>query len=74
MNRPLKGHVNILYRILIMPSIEELHQQACDRAEDTYVDPATGYLVLTSQAHLKRGNCCGNRCRHCPFEYINVPK
>jgi len=29
--------------------------------------------VLTSKAHLKRGTCCGNACRHCPFEYINVP-
>ena len=57
-----------------MPSIETLHQQACERGEDTYVDPATGYQVLTSQAHLKRGTCCGNVCRHCPFEYINVPK
>ena len=41
---------------------------------DTYIDPASGYQVLTSQAHLKRGTCCGNVCRHCPFEYINVPK
>ena len=37
-------------------------------------DPASAYLVLTSQAHLKRGACCGNSYRHCPFEYINVPK
>lgn len=57
-----------------MISIRELHYLACEKAEDTYIDPVSGYLVLTSQAHLKRGSCCGNSCRHCPFERINVLK
>ena len=26
-----------------------------------------GYLVFTERYHLKRGNCCGSGCRHCPF-------
>lgn len=26
-----------------------------------------GYLVFTEAYHLKRGYCCGNRCRHCPY-------
>ncbi|HEU4951431.1 MAG TPA: DUF5522 domain-containing protein [Holophagaceae bacterium] len=26
------------------------------------------YWVFTEAHHLKRGHCCGNRCRHCPFE------
>jgi translation initiation factor RLI1 len=55
-----------------MSTIDELHQFACETDEDTYIDPASGYLVLTNQAHLKRGICCGNVCCHCPFEYINV--
>lgn len=29
-----------------------------------YVDPATGYVVLTQLAHLERGECCGSACRH----------
>ena len=33
-----------------------------------------GYIVLTAKYHLERGSCCGNGCRHCPFEYINVPQ
>jgi len=61
-----------LDKISIMIGIEELHRLACEKGEDTYIDPTLGYLVLTSQAHLKRGTCCGNSCRHCPFEYINV--
>jgi hypothetical protein len=23
--------------------------------------------VFTAQHHLKRGYCCGNGCRHCPY-------
>jgi hypothetical protein len=25
-------------------------------------------LVFTEQYHIDRGYCCGNNCRHCPFE------
>jgi len=52
--------------------IEDLHTIACQDAHDTYVDPVSGYQVLTSDAHLRRGSCCGNSCRHCPFGHINV--
>ena len=55
-----------------MQSIEELHRLACENGQETYIDPESGFMVLTSQAHLNRGICCGNRCRHCPYEYINV--
>ena len=27
-----------------------------------------GYMVLTAHFLLKRGYCCGNGCRHCPYE------
>ena len=32
-----------------------------------------GLMVLTERYHLSRGTCCGNGCRHCPFDYENVP-
>jgi len=25
-------------------------------------------VIFTALAHIKRGNCCGNVCRHCPYE------
>ena len=31
-----------------------------------------GYMVFTEAYHLARGACCGNACRHCPFEHENV--
>ena len=32
-----------------------------------------GLVVLTSQFHLERGYCCGNRCKHCPYDHERVP-
>jgi hypothetical protein len=34
--------------------------------DDSYVDDA-GRVVFTANFHLKRGYCCGNGCRHCPY-------
>ncbi|HZS05840.1 MAG TPA: DUF5522 domain-containing protein [Blastocatellia bacterium] len=27
-----------------------------------------GFIVFTREYHLKRGECCGSQCRHCPYE------
>ncbi len=31
-----------------------------------------GFMVFTQAYHLARGNCCGNKCRHCPYGFVNV--
>ena len=41
--------------------------------EDFYYN-GQGFIVLTSKYHTDRGHCCGNGCKHCPYEYINVPE
>ena len=38
---------------------------------DYYINE-DGYVVLTEKYHKDRGYCCGNGCKHCPFDYINV--
>ena len=38
---------------------------------DFYFDES-GLMVLTEKYHIKRGFCCGNGCRHCPYDYENV--
>ena len=53
-------------------SFDELNQQANANGFETYKDPISGYKVLTSEALLKKGKCCGNSCRHCPFGHVNV--
>lgn len=35
---------------------------------------AEGYMVFTEKFHLDRGYCCGNGCKHCPFDYEKVPE
>jgi len=53
--------------------IEELAKLiAVQSGKETYIDLKTGYTVMTELAHLKRGKCCGNKCRHCPYGHVNV--
>ncbi|ESN93795.1 hypothetical protein HELRODRAFT_180665 [Helobdella robusta] len=42
-------------------------------SKDSYIDPRSGYTVLTFLFHLKKEKCCGNGCRHCPYSHKNVP-
>jgi len=37
---------------------------------DFYIE--NGFVVLTEQYHLRRGSCCGNGCRHCPYGHAAV--
>lgn len=37
---------------------------------DSYFED--GLLVYTAAFHLKRGQCCGSGCRHCPYEPRHV--
>lgn len=41
--------------------------------EDYYLTP-DGLLVFTEKYHLNKGYCCGNGCRHCPYNFENVPE
>jgi hypothetical protein len=31
-----------------------------------------GRMVMTESYHKRRGYCCGNSCRHCPYNHENV--
>ena len=52
--------------------IEELHRLALLQGSTTYEDPSTGFTCFTELLHLRRGQCCGNQCRHCPYGWIHV--
>ena len=36
--------------------------------EDYYYTPE-GFVVFTASYHTKRGYCCKNACRHCPYGF-----
>jgi hypothetical protein len=44
-----------------------LHAAALAAGDAGYLDPATGLFVLTAGEHARRGSCCGQGCRHCPY-------
>ncbi|HTC69573.1 MAG TPA: DUF5522 domain-containing protein [Acidothermaceae bacterium] len=48
--------------------IQAVHAQAILDGEDGYLDPRTGLFVLTADYLARRGYCCGNGCRHCPYD------
>jgi hypothetical protein len=33
-----------------------------------------GLMVFTERFHREKGFCCGNGCRHCPYDYADVPE
>jgi hypothetical protein len=41
--------------------------------EDFYYDEQ-GYFVFTEKYHLQKGYCCGNGCKHCPYNFEKVPE
>jgi iron complex transport system substrate-binding protein len=47
--------------------IRQRHAQACASNRPSYADPITGYDVFTADFLNRRGYCCGNDCRHCPY-------
>ena len=44
------------------------HERAMAAGLSSYLDPVTGYSVLTAEYLAERGYCCSQGCRHCPWE------
>ncbi len=42
------------------------------RGEHGYVDPESGLFAMTGRGLKARGSCCGNACRHCPYDWRAV--
>jgi len=49
--------------------LEELRRRrpAQPPADPEFYLDEFGHTVFTAAYHLKRGNCCDNGCRHCPY-------
>ncbi|WP_199142127.1 DUF5522 domain-containing protein [Pedobacter sp. ASV12] len=39
------------------------------KEETDYYFNEDGLMVFTAEYHLKRGYCCKNKCKHCPWNY-----
>jgi len=36
--------------------------------KDEYYHSKEGYIIFTEKYHLKRGYCCNNNCKNCPYK------
>ena len=43
------------------------HDAAVERGQPGYIDPTSGLFVLTAAYLARRGTCCDQGCRHCPY-------
>ncbi len=59
---------HILPKLQPSKFLKEALNQKLIQGEDYYLNEA-GLLVFTAKYHLKRGYCCENGCRHCPYGY-----
>jgi len=37
--------------------------------EEQFYYSNDGYIIFTEKYHLRRGYCCKNKCKHCPFGF-----
>jgi len=52
----------------VTPAAQAAHDAAVAAGDPGYLDPETGLFVLTAAYLRDRGSCCGNGCRHCPYD------
>ena len=58
---------------MMIPASKDWIQQAFVREFGNKLLPTdfyyeNGYRVFTESYHVRRGKCCGNGCRHCPYD------
>ena len=51
---------------LIYKTKQHAQEELAKLCKDFYYED--GFKVMTEQYHLKRGYCCKNKCRHCPYD------
>ncbi len=54
--------------ILILQKIMKEFSKISELDKEDYYYSDEGYIVFTEKYHLKRGYCCDNNCKHCPFK------
>lgn len=54
--------------IPLHPALVAAHAAADSRGEPGYIDPFSRLFVMTATGLRARGFCCGNGCRHCPYD------
>ena len=53
--------------LLIIVMYESAFSKKNSTDQDHFYFSKEGYIIFTEKYHLKRGYCCKNECKHCPF-------
>ena len=50
--------------------IQQLYVQETNKKspEPDFYKDENGRFVMTESFHIKRGSCCGSKCKHCPYD------
>ena len=50
--------------------IQQLYVQETTKKspEPDFYKDENGKFVMTESFHIKRGSCCGSKCKHCPYD------
>jgi hypothetical protein len=62
----LREHSDEPIDVVVAHVRAESAARAGENAEQVYLNE-TGHMVFTAVFHQRRGHCCGNGCRHCPY-------
>lgn len=57
-----------IYKLYVEQVAERVPIDQRTKLQPTDFYYENGYMVMTEQYHLRRGHCCGNGCKHCPFQ------
>ena len=67
MDRKLVRLENGLYNMEYKKVVEERVKSQGKLKEDEYYITDNGLFVFTETYHIRRGHCCGLKCKHCPY-------
>jgi Family of unknown function (DUF5522) len=55
-----------------VPQSDHVSDLTLKEGVDYTIDQDNRY-VFTAAYLLRRGTCCGSKCRNCPYDWVNVP-
>ena len=56
---------------VMLNNMENIEQKSGEKNKllpSYYYYTDSGLMVFTEEYHKQRGYCCGNGCKHCPFD------
>lgn len=62
---------------MIKNSEDWIHQERIKKIMASSHEPTDFYfedgkMIMTESYHIKRGSCCGNGCKNCPYTPIHI--